>query len=196
MFVPEGVGPASGVLQSIVSTIFADFQDWAITIFDNFLLLAHDYLDAFNKLKLFLTRCKDRNISLKFAKTWLGFQQANFFGYVVRHGSYELSAERKAGIEGIPFPSNLKQMQSFLGAALFFKAFIPHFSSLTAPLNEMTKAEFDWNDEESWMMDYIEMNFRTLKNAINNASGLFYPDYPLPWIMRVDAFQYGVGAAL
>jgi hypothetical protein len=59
----------------------------------------------------------------------------------------------------------------------------------------MTKAEFDWNDEASWMVDY-RAQFRTLKDAINNASALFYPDYSLPWIMRVDASQYGVGAAL
>ena len=33
-FLPEGVGPASGVLQHLVRDIFADFEDWIVVIFD------------------------------------------------------------------------------------------------------------------------------------------------------------------
>ena len=36
-FLPVGVGPASGVLQSIVRRLFTNFDDWTIVIFDNFL---------------------------------------------------------------------------------------------------------------------------------------------------------------
>jgi hypothetical protein len=194
LFMPEGVGPASGVLQRLVSEIFSDFQDWCITIFDNFLILAHDYADAYVKVERFLSRCKERNVFLKFSKSWVGFDHANFFGYVCRSGSYELSSERKAGITAIPFPDTCKKMQSFLGAALFFKSFIPHFSSLTALLNDMTKDGFDW-DRKTWTVDY-DAAFSTLKDALGNASSLHYPDYDLPWILRVDASQYGVGAAL
>ena len=41
-FLPEGVSPASGYLQSYVMEIFEDFSDWAIAIFDNVLLLEHN----------------------------------------------------------------------------------------------------------------------------------------------------------
>jgi hypothetical protein len=44
-FLPEGVGPASGILQAIVRTVFADFEEWTIVIFDNFLVLATDFAD-------------------------------------------------------------------------------------------------------------------------------------------------------
>ena len=49
-FLPEGVGPASVILQSTVRRIFTDFTDWIIVIFDNFFILVSDYYDAFNKL--------------------------------------------------------------------------------------------------------------------------------------------------
>jgi hypothetical protein len=45
-FLPEGVGPASGILQSIVPRTFADFDELIIVILDNFLVLASDYKDA------------------------------------------------------------------------------------------------------------------------------------------------------
>ena len=49
-FLPEGVGPASGILQAIVHKIFADLDGWIIVIFDNFLILADSYEDATAKL--------------------------------------------------------------------------------------------------------------------------------------------------
>ena len=49
-FLPEGVGPASGILQAMVRKIFADVDGWIIVIFDNFLILADSYEDATAKL--------------------------------------------------------------------------------------------------------------------------------------------------
>eukprot|EP01040_Poterioochromonas_malhamensis_P027275 gene27275-biopygen10146 len=145
---PEGVGPASGILQNAAREIFADFSDWTISIFDNLLVLAHDFQDAYNKLDLILNRCIEKNVFLKFSKSWLGFDRAKFFGYIVRYRRYELDKDRKDSISSIPFPSSLKKMQQFLGAAIFFRSFVPHFASLTAPLHDMTRQEFDWKHPE------------------------------------------------
>ena len=45
-FLPEGVSLASGYLQSYVMEMFRDFEEWAITNFDNILLLAHEQMRA------------------------------------------------------------------------------------------------------------------------------------------------------
>ncbi len=121
LFMPEGIPPASGILQKTMKEIFADFDEWTIVIFDNLLVLAHDYTDACRKAELILDRCIQRNLFLKFAKTWLGFQEVTFFGYVCKHLSYELSQKRKDEIMAFPMPTSVKKMQSFLGTALFFK---------------------------------------------------------------------------
>lgn len=194
LFMPEGIGPASGVLQKDISEIFRDFSEWCIAIFDNLLVLANDYADARVKCEKILDRCLERNVFLKFSKTWLGFDHANFFGYVVRFGCYELSQDRKDAIKAIPFPTTMKKMQSFLGAALFFKSFVPNYSTLTAPLHDMLKKDFVW-DPGIWTCDY-EAVFEHLKQALQKAVAIFYPNYDLPWILRVDASKVGVGAVL
>jgi len=51
-----------------------------------------------------LTRCEERNIILKMAKSYLGFLEVKFFGYEVRHDSYQLGDERKGVIERLTFP--------------------------------------------------------------------------------------------
>ena len=195
LFIPEGIPPASGELQKIVTEIFADFSDWSIAIFDNLLVLAEDYADALRKVELILDRCIERNVYLKFSKTWLGFDHAKFFGYICKHGSYELAQDRKDAISAIAFPKTQKQMQSFLGAALFFKSFIPHYSSLTASLNDMVKSSFNWTDPSSWAVDYVAI-FDKVKKALQDSAALFYPNYELDWVLRTDASLHGVGAVL
>eukprot|EP01034_Spumella_vulgaris_P022119 gene22119-28222_t len=147
LFMPEGVGPASGILQATVASIFKDFEDWSIVLFDNFLILADSYEDAYQKLERVLDRCIERNIFLKFSKSWLGVPEVTFFGYVCRHGSYQLSQQRIESVLAIAFPQNTKQLQSFMGTALFFKPFIPHYSTLAAPLNDMGHKDFNWKDK-------------------------------------------------
>ena len=44
-FLPEGVGPASGILQKVMDEVFADYKEWMIVIFDNLLVLATDFQD-------------------------------------------------------------------------------------------------------------------------------------------------------
>ncbi len=174
MFLPEGIPPASGELQKYVDIIFEPIKDFAIVIFDNLLVLAHDFEDAYKKTEIVFDLCLKHNLFLKFSKTWLGYSEVKFFGYVCKPKSYSLSQDRKDALQGIPFPSSKKAMQSFLGAALFFKSFIPNYSTITAPLNDMLKKDFAW-DPSNWKMDYHAV-FASVKEALQQASSIFYPN--------------------
>jgi hypothetical protein len=169
-------------------------MDFLIVIFDNLLVLAYDMQDAYVKLDKVLDRCIERNVFLKFSKSFIGFRQVHFFGYLCRHLSFGLSDQRKAAIMDIPFPTSTKSMQRFLGAANFFRSFLPNYASLTASLHDMVRADFPWS-QRPWATDY-EAIFVDFKKALLAACELFYPDYALDWVLRVDASDRGVGAVL
>ncbi|MFN9957678.1 MAG: hypothetical protein ACK55I_31615, partial [bacterium] len=82
-------------MQSRVQEIFNGFEDWTIAIYDNILVLAMDYDDAFEKLKSIIDRCEKYNVFLKFSKTWLGFTHCEFFGFRCEQGKYQLTDKRK-----------------------------------------------------------------------------------------------------
>jgi hypothetical protein len=128
------------------------------------------------KLEQVLDRCIERNVFLKFSKSWLGFDHTNFFGCIVKNKCYELSQSRKDGVMEIQFPRNLKMVRSFLGEALFFKYFVPDYSELTAPLHDMTRKDFNWSDKSTWQRDY-ENVFDKFKHALCKSLSLYYPDY-------------------
>ena len=185
MFLPEGVPPASGILQTQVERIYAEIESWCITIFDNFLLLAHSYEDLFQKYKKFDELTQAANLYLKFAKTNIGYDQVEFFGYLVKHNSYGMTEKRKAAIDVWPFPDTTKKMRSFLGASLIFKDFVKNFSDLTGPLHQTVHKNFDWN-EKTWKVDY-KAQFEKFKAALQEACFIYYPDYDLPWTIQTDA---------
>ena len=194
LFLPEGVPPSSGILQKFVSEVFSDFSEWLIGIFDNILILANDYQEGYDKVKMVLERCKERRIVLKMAKSWFGFNSCEFFGYKCSHQTYCLTDKRKDSIMQIPMPTNTKGMQSFLGCANFFTKFVPNYGTFAAKLHEMTYKTFSW-DKSTWKHDYVKC-FEDFKKALLDSVTLFYPDYELPWILRVDASDDGVGYVL
>lgn len=194
LFMPEGVGPASGILQSLAASIYRDFDEWTIAIFDNLLILANSPAELFDKFKIIIQRSDEYNVVFKLAKTFIGFREVTFFGYVISGGKYAMSAKRKQAIMDIPFPANLKQMQRFLGAVLIFKSFVPNFSILTAELHDTVHASFNW-DSRTWTVDYRD-KFETFKLAIVNATAVYFPNYDLNWLVRCDASDRAVGSVL
>ena len=193
---PEGIGPGSAVLQETVRTLFSDFT-WAIVIFDNILILAEDYMQADERFEIFLDKCIEHNVVLKFAKSWIGFDKVSFFGYECTHNKLELSEDRKKAILDILFPeqgNRNKKVRSLLGSGVMFSPFVDHYSDLVANLPDMTKATFNW-DETSWKHDYRNQ-YEDFKQGLQKACALYYPDYVLEWILRTDASDYGIGVVL
>jgi hypothetical protein len=198
LYLPEGVSPASGILQRIVSDIFSDFDDWTIVIFDNFLILAHDLIDAKHRLEQFLDRCILRNIFLKATKSYFGFTEVKFFGYICNQHGYTLDDDRRLAIKNMPFPETKHLMQRFLGAAIFFKPFVIHYSTLSAPLTSMLNKDFDYEHTVKTPEKKSEFvsSFDKFKQALYDCLTLIFPDYDLEWILRCDASKFGIGAVL
>ena len=192
-FVSEGISPASGMLQQVVFELFKDFEDWTVAIFDNLLVLAHNHDDLLSKLELIFRRCKERNVILKFKKSFIGFNEVIFFGYKCRKNSYTMSEEKTAAIGKIPFPINLTQMRSFLGSANFFKDLVPQYVDYIGPLYQCTTTNFTF---DSPAIEKYTPIFEQAKEKLVNCHSLFYPDFSLEWILYTDASEIGVSGSL
>ena len=192
-FLPEGVSPASIELQKVVDYLFGDMEH-VVAIFDNLLVCAETQEQLYDRVEEFLDRCVKHNVVLKMSKSNIGFSEVEFFGYSIKKDHYELTKERKAVINEVPFPSTATQMRSFLGACLFFQSFVPNYAQLAAPLNEMIRKDFSW-DQSTWIRDY-EDDFRKLKAACNASFRLAFPDFSKRWVLRTDASIIGCGGVL
>jgi hypothetical protein len=62
-----------------------------------------------------------------------------FLGYVVTPQGIEVDEAKIEAIKNWLIPTTLTQLQSFLGLAGFYWRFVRDFSTITAPLNDLTK---------------------------------------------------------
>ena len=97
-----------------------------------------------------------------------------------------MDEDRKKVIDEYAISKTMKCMQSFLGAALFFKkSHVGNFSDKSANLYKMTQKSFN-RDRSTWSMDCKE-EFRNMKTTLSNTVANHFPDYELVWVVRVDA---------
>ena len=75
-------------------------------------------------------------------------QRISFLGYVVTPQGIEVDSSKIAAIREWPTPTTVTQIRSFLGLAGFYRRFVRDFSSIAAPLHELTKKDvpFAWSD--------------------------------------------------
>ena len=85
-------------------------------------------------------------------------------------------------IEGLPPPTNVKGIQSFLGHARFYRRFIANFSQIARPLTSLLAKDvpFQFSDE-------CHKAFETLKKALVSALIIQPPDWKLPFEIMCDA---------
>ena len=91
----------------------------------------------------------------------------------------------------MPAPTNVTELQEFLGLVTYLSPFIPGLSTLTAPLRELLKKDTDF----SWNHTY-GIAFEQVKEAVVSDTTLRYFNPSLPVTIQVDASQVGLGAAL
>ena len=63
-------------------------------------------------------------------------------------------------VEGItkwPVPTTVKQVRSFLGFCNFYCVFIPKFSDIARPLNDLTKKNYQWHWDTSQQYAFEEL---------------------------------------
>ena len=94
-------------------------------------------------------------------------------------------------VNNISSPRNIKDIRSFLGLAGYYHKFIPGFSSIAAPLLQLTQkaSSFIWKNA-------CKQAFQRLKQLLCSAPILAYPDFGKDFVLQTDASDYGVGAVL
>ena len=94
-------------------------------------------------------------------------------------------------IQRVPPPQKVRDVQSFLGLAGYYRRFIKDFSKLAFPLFGILGkyVEFIWTDNCQEALD-------VLKDKLVSAPILRGPNWALPFHIHTDASNKAIGAAL
>jgi hypothetical protein len=114
-----------------------------------------------------------------------------YLGYCLSPKGLTMSMEKVKAIQDWPEPRKVKDVQSFLGFANFYRHFIHRYSDIVVPLTRLTCKGTPW-----LFSDDCRSAFHLLKDAFTSTPILTHwvPDTPL--IVETDASDYAISGII
>ncbi|GIL93352.1 hypothetical protein Vretifemale_20754, partial [Volvox reticuliferus] len=128
-------------------------------------------------------------------KTIIAAEEVEFLGHMVSAQGLRPMDAKISAILALQPPKNLTELQALLGLANYYRGYVPKFSELAAPLNELTRKGVLWN-EDTWQ-DRHQAVLDALKDCFRQ-EGLIVrrvrPNRLL--ILHTDFSTYGISGVL
>jgi len=117
-------------------------------------------------------------------------EEIPILGIVVRKEQVQIEQNKIKAVKEWKKPTKIKEVESFLGFANFYRKFIQNFSHMAKPLNELKrKKEWAWTEEHQW-------TFKELKEEITNQSVLSLMKRKGKFRIETDASEHAIGGVL
>ena len=114
-----------------------------------------------------------------------------FYGCLYDESGVHPDPQKVNAVHALPTPTNITELQEFLGMVTCPRPFIPCLSTLTAPFLSCSKKMLN-----SAGMPPTKQPFQCVKDIVVSDTTLQYFDASYPITDQVDASEVGLGAAL
>ena len=165
--------------------------------------------DMLDRIELVFDRLKQFNLKIKPKKCQFFDTSILFLGHILSAKGISANPEKVEKVRTWPVPKNIKEVQSFLGLASYYRWFIDKFAEKARCLHELlgptsnkhkkARARKEATQTEhrtfEWTTKHQEA-FDALKEALSTAPVLGYPDFSREFILEIDASLNGLGAIL
>ncbi|CAM8923882.1 unnamed protein product [Rhodiola kirilowii] len=183
---------APGTFQRVVTRIFSDMIGEFIEVFmDDFTIYGDTFDDCLDNLSTVLARCVSMNLVLNYEKFHFMVTHGVVLGHVVSQEGIEVDKFKIDQIMTLPYPSTVRDIQSFLGHTGFYRRFIKDFSKKALPLSTLLQKEVPFE-----FTDACKEAFNELKKALTSTPIIQTPDWKKPFEIMCDASDFAVGAVL
>ena len=190
---PFGLTNAPATFQAVINSALHEYLDVFCTAYiDDVLIYSSGTLEEHKEhVRKVLKKLQERKLLLHPDKCEFHVTKTDYLGFVISREGISMDPKKLVAVRDWPVPKTVKEVQSFLGFANFYRKFIQGYSKTTAPLTEITKKEigFHWKQEQ-------QKAFDELKELFTTAPMLQMHDPRSPLRVETDASDYALGAVL
>ena len=138
----------------------------------------------------FLKIAEKHNLYFKQSKCNFNVTEIPILGVWVGNGKVQIEEEKVKAIKEWKTPTKVKNVESFLGFANFYRRFIKDFSHIVVPLNQLKgKEEWKWTEKE-------QNTFKELKQKITTQPVLVLLRRKGKFRVEVDASGHTIKGVL
>jgi len=177
---------------TLMNNVFHDLLDKFVIIYlDDILVYSKNASEHQDHLRQVLLLLRKHQLFGKLSKCDFGKKSVDFLGHTVSDQGLAVDPHKIDSIRTWPAPTNQTELRSFLGLATYYRRFISHFATITAPMTDLLKKdqEYNWSSEAA-------AAFSTIKMALTTTPVLLLPDQSKPFRVTTDASDYAIGAVL
>lgn len=189
---PFGLCNSGATLCRLVDRVLGcNLEPHVFVSMDDVIIATDTESHHFKLLGIVADRLTAAGLTISAEKSRFCMRRLKYLGHIIGDGHI---APDPAGITAIvdyPIPTCAKDIRRLLGMAGWYRRFIPHFATISAPLTELLKKgkSFKWNDEAAEA-------FKKIKTVLVSSPILANPDYTQPFILQTDASDLGIGGVL
>jgi ribonuclease HI len=138
-----------------------------------------------------LTRLREHKLYAKFSKCEFWLDQVPFLGHILSVEGVVVDPSKVKDILEWKSSTTVHLIRSFLGMAGYYRSFIPDFSKISKPINELLKnnVKFNWTPE-------CNEAFEKLKKLLTTTLVLAQPNIEKSFGIYCDTSDTGIGCVL
>lgn len=193
---PFGLSNSPSVFQKMMNSVLSGYVDKFVQLYlDDVLLYSKTAEEHIEHIKLVLERFRQHKLYVNPSKSSFNQQEVEFLGMRVSAQGILPSKSKVKAIQEWPRPTNVQEVRQFVGLASHYRKFLKNFSSIAAPLTELTKGTGPKKRSITWSSK-CQVAFETLKSMLTDAPVLQAPDMSKPFIIETDSSDFGCGGVL
>ena len=190
---PFGLKNAAQAFQRLMDTVCAGLPGVFVYL-DDVLIASTDADQHRRDLKNLFDRLQQHGLVINRSKCVFGVPSIDFLGHRVNAEGITPLEEKVSAVRRFPRPTNVKELQQFLGMLNFYHRFIPHIAEKLVPLHAALAIRKRFSPL-TWS-PAMDSAFLVAKNALADASLLVHPTSDAVTALTVDASQLAIGGVL
>ncbi|KAK4700362.1 hypothetical protein P7C70_g5887, partial [Phenoliferia sp. Uapishka_3] len=189
---PFGLTNAPASFQGFMNDVFSPFLDRFVVVYIDDILVYSNTLEEHKiHVRQVLNKTRENGLFANAKKCSFHRSETEYLGYIVSPQGVTMNPKKVECIRNWPVPRSVKDVQSFLGFANFYRRFIRGFSAITSPLSRLTKKGVAFH-----MTPNALEAFEALKIAFTTAPVLIHFQPGVQLVLEMDSSDFATAAVI
>ena len=187
---PFGIKNAPAEFSRIMQQVLGGLAFVEIYL-DDITIHSKSFAEHLEHIEVVFKRLAEANLFLNKKKCHFAKKEIEVLGHIVCEGKVKMDRRKIAAVEDMPPPTNVKELQQFLGLSGYYRKFIQDYAKITSPVTGLLRKDAAW----VWTPE-CEESIRALKKALTSYPVLRMPDLTKRFYLYTDASGAAIGCIL
>ena len=149
---PFGLTNAPATFMTLMDSVLRPYLGKFVIVFlDDILIYSKTEEDHLEHLRLVFDLLREHKLYAKESKCEFLQTEIHYLGHVISAQGVQMDMSKVEAIAHWPHPTNLEELQIFLGLAGFYRKFVRDYAKIAVPMTDQLKAQgktFTWGEQQ------------------------------------------------